>query len=143
MPYKKLGRNGPFVSRFAPGTMTFGAETPEKDTVRQPDLFADRGGTFVDTADVYYTHAWDKGIEIYRNGRDAWRFGAGRKTAQPRLVQCWRMTDPEDSLAVVNLKLEDNHLDAPITVSATGLLDYLHGFLEAWSKMDIGSRLGT
>lgn len=53
MPTAVLGRNGPIVSRFALGTMTFGAETDEAEAHRQLDLFVDRGGTLIDTADVY------------------------------------------------------------------------------------------
>ncbi len=53
MPTAPLGRNGLIVSRFALGTMTFGAETPEDEAHRQLDLFVDHGGTFIDTADVY------------------------------------------------------------------------------------------
>lgn len=53
MPRAQLGRNGPVVSRLALGTMTFGAETPEAEAYRQMDLFVERGGTFLDTADVY------------------------------------------------------------------------------------------
>lgn len=48
-----LGRRGPIVSKFALGTMTFGAETDEKEAHRQLDIFVDHGGTFIDTADVY------------------------------------------------------------------------------------------
>ena len=50
---QQFGRNGPLVSRVSLGTMTFGAETSEADAIRQLDLFAERGGTFIDTADVY------------------------------------------------------------------------------------------
>lgn len=53
VPLRPLGRNGPLVSQFALGTMTFGSETDETEAFRQLDLFVDRGGTFVDTADVY------------------------------------------------------------------------------------------
>lgn len=48
-----LGHDGPIVSEFALGTMTFGAETDEAEAHRQLDLFVDHGGTFIDTADVY------------------------------------------------------------------------------------------
>lgn len=53
MPMTNLGRNGLIVSRLGLGTMTFGAETDEDVAHRQLDLFADRGGTLIDTADVY------------------------------------------------------------------------------------------
>ena len=53
MHYQQLGQNGPIVSRLALGTMTFGAETNEREAFRQLDCFADYGGTFIDTADVY------------------------------------------------------------------------------------------
>lgn len=53
MPARQLGRSGPVVSRLALGTMTFGVETDEPEAFRQLDLFVDRGGTFIDTADVY------------------------------------------------------------------------------------------
>ena len=53
MPVATLGRNGPIVSRLALGAMTFGAETDEDEAHRQLDLFTDRGGTLIDTADNY------------------------------------------------------------------------------------------
>lgn len=53
LPLNPLGKGGPMVSAFALGTMTFGVETNEAEAFRQLDLFADRGGTFIDTADVY------------------------------------------------------------------------------------------
>ena len=53
MPMRVLGRSGPIVSTHALGTMTFGAETDEKAAYRMLDLFVARGGTFIDTADVY------------------------------------------------------------------------------------------
>lgn len=48
-----LGQSGLFVSRLALGTMTFGAETDEKDAFAQLDRFRECGGTLIDTADVY------------------------------------------------------------------------------------------
>ncbi len=41
------------VSSLCLGTMTFGAETDEAGAHQQLDLFAEAGGTLVDTADVY------------------------------------------------------------------------------------------
>ncbi|MEM8643622.1 MAG: aldo/keto reductase [Pseudomonadota bacterium] len=53
MPRRPLGAAGPVVSQYALGTMTFGAETDEAEAHRMLDLFVERGGTLIDTADVY------------------------------------------------------------------------------------------
>ena len=53
MEYRTLGRSGCAVSAFCLGTMTFGNESDEKQSHAQLDRFAEAGGTFVDTADVY------------------------------------------------------------------------------------------
>ena len=50
---RQLGPGGPNVAPFALGTMTFGAETDEAEAHRQLDVFVERGGTLIDTADVY------------------------------------------------------------------------------------------
>ena len=47
-------RVGPLtVSRLALGAMLMGDKTPADEAHRMLDRFADAGGTFVDTADVY------------------------------------------------------------------------------------------
>ncbi|MDJ0771103.1 MAG: aldo/keto reductase [Ilumatobacter sp.] len=48
-----LGRSGLKVSEFAFGTMTFGREADEATSHAMLDLFTERGGNFIDTADVY------------------------------------------------------------------------------------------
>ena len=53
MEYRTLGRSGCAVSALCLGTMTFGNESDEKAAHAQLDMFAEAGGTFVDTADVY------------------------------------------------------------------------------------------
>jgi aryl-alcohol dehydrogenase (NADP+) len=53
MEYRTLGGTGTLVSTLCLGTMTFGAETDEKNSHEQLDRFVERGGNFVDTADVY------------------------------------------------------------------------------------------
>jgi aryl-alcohol dehydrogenase-like predicted oxidoreductase len=53
MEYRTLGRSGCAVSSLCLGTMNFGSETDEAGSHRQLDRFAEVGGTFVDTADVY------------------------------------------------------------------------------------------
>lgn len=53
MEQRHLGRSGLTVSRLGLGTMTWGGDTGEQDAADQLTTFADAGGTFVDTADVY------------------------------------------------------------------------------------------
>jgi aryl-alcohol dehydrogenase-like predicted oxidoreductase len=53
MEYRLLGRSGCAVSALALGTLTFGNETSEADSLAQLDRFAAVGGTLIDTADVY------------------------------------------------------------------------------------------
>lgn len=55
MRYRNLGRSGAVVSTQALGTMTFGAEADEATSFDLLDSFVERGGTLVDTADVYST----------------------------------------------------------------------------------------
>jgi aryl-alcohol dehydrogenase-like predicted oxidoreductase len=53
MEYRTLGSTGTVVSTLCLGTMTFGAESDEQVTHQQLDRFVERGGNFLDTADVY------------------------------------------------------------------------------------------
>ncbi len=53
MEYRTLGSSGTVVSAQCLGTMTFGQESDEQTAHAQLDLFVERGGNFVDTADVY------------------------------------------------------------------------------------------
>lgn len=53
MEYRTLGNTGTVVSAQCLGTMTFGAESSEEVSHAQLDRFLERGGNFVDTANVY------------------------------------------------------------------------------------------
>ena len=57
MKYHLLGRSGLRVSEISLGTMTFGEEwgwgASREESKRQFDLFAERGGNFLDTANRY------------------------------------------------------------------------------------------
>ena len=53
MEFRALGRSGTVVSAQALGTMTFGAEADEATSHQILTAFAENGGTFIDTADVY------------------------------------------------------------------------------------------
>ena len=53
MEFRTLGSTGTIVSAHCLGTMTFGHESDEQTAHAQLDLFVERGGNFIDTADVY------------------------------------------------------------------------------------------
>lgn len=53
MEHRQLGSSGLRVSMLGLGTMTFGAESDRDESHRILDRYADQGGTFIDTADVY------------------------------------------------------------------------------------------
>ncbi|NSW77038.1 MAG: aldo/keto reductase [Candidatus Atribacteria bacterium] len=53
MRYLNLGKSGLLVSEVSLGTMTFGREASEEESVRMLNLYLERGGNFVDTANVY------------------------------------------------------------------------------------------
>lgn len=53
MEHRILGSTGTVVSTQCLGTMTFGKESSEEVSHAQLDRFVERGGNFVDTADVY------------------------------------------------------------------------------------------
>jgi len=53
MNYRYLGRTGLKVSELCLGAMTFGREADENTSFAMMDAFAEAGGTFIDTADVY------------------------------------------------------------------------------------------
>ena len=85
MIHRYLGKSGTKVSELCLGAMTFGREADETDSRRMLDAFADAGGNFIDTADVYgqgaseeVTGRWLKG-----QNREQWviatkvRFPAG------------------------------------------------------------------
>ena len=53
MEYRTLGGTGTVVSSQCLGTMTFGNESTEEVAHAQLDRFVERGGNFIDTANVY------------------------------------------------------------------------------------------
>jgi aryl-alcohol dehydrogenase-like predicted oxidoreductase len=53
MEYRKMGRTGLKVSAFCLGTMTFGRQVEEKESLRIIDRALEAGVNFIDTADMY------------------------------------------------------------------------------------------
>ena len=69
MEYRFLGRTGLRVSELCLGTMSFGSWTDEPTARRMLDLFVERGGNFIDTADVYGAGASEEIIGRWLRGR--------------------------------------------------------------------------
>jgi aryl-alcohol dehydrogenase-like predicted oxidoreductase len=71
--YHMLGRSGLRVSPLALGAMTFGSGpgwgTDEAEARRMFDAYVDRGGNFVDTADVYADGNSERFIGDFAKGR--------------------------------------------------------------------------
>ncbi len=64
-----LGRTGLRVSEFAFGTMTFGREADVATSHRMLDLYTERGGNFLDSADVYGNGRADEVLAEWLRGR--------------------------------------------------------------------------
>src|SRR3954463_3040441 len=71
MKYRKLGNSGLSVSNLILGTMGFGTETPEEETVAILDAFLEAGGNMIDTADVYGGGASEELLGRWRVSRPA------------------------------------------------------------------------
>ena len=74
MKYKLLGRSGLKVSELCLGTMGFGTENgwgADKETSFEIiEKFAEAGGNFLDTANIYKLGTSEKIIGEFINGRD-------------------------------------------------------------------------
>ena len=135
MPTRRLGRGGPTVSAQALGTMTFGAETEEAEAHRMLDLFVERGGTLIDTADVYSDGASEEMIGRWsekRGGMDELilatkcRFaptpgsrGASRRTIL-RAVEASRKRLRVDAIDLFFIHGWDKDTDVAETLQALG-----------------------
>lgn len=81
MRYKLFGRTGLRVSELCLGTMTFGTRwgwgAEKEECARILDAFGERGGNFVDTANVYTDGESEQIVgELIRPERDHWVVGS-------------------------------------------------------------------
>ncbi|MBB5789227.1 aldo/keto reductase [Jiangella mangrovi] len=108
MEQRRLGGSGLYVSRLALGTMTWGRDTDQHDAREQLKLFADAGGTLVDTA------------ASYGNGESEKLIGALLDSAVPR-----------DSLLIATKAGTSRPAGQRVVdVSRKGLLDQLDDSLD-------------
>ncbi|MBC6458784.1 aldo/keto reductase [Actinomadura sp. HBU206391] len=73
MEHRPLGGTGTAVSKLCLGAMTFGNESDERTSHALLDRFVERGGNFVDTADVYSQGVSEEIIGSWLAGRPALR----------------------------------------------------------------------
>ncbi len=70
MEYRNLGKTGLKVTELCLGAMTFGRESDETLSFRMMDRFAEAGGNFIDTADVYSAGRSEEIVGKWLKGRD-------------------------------------------------------------------------
>lgn len=69
MKMRRLGSSGVLVSELCLGTMTFGWQADEPTSHRILDLYVERGGNFLDTANVYSEGKSEEMIGSWLKGR--------------------------------------------------------------------------
>ncbi|WP_210480174.1 aldo/keto reductase [Naasia sp. SYSU D00948] len=79
----RLGASDLEVSRIALGTMTFGWEASREESFAILDAYAEAGGNFLDTADVYSNGASEEILGEWLRGRDRDRFVVATKGRFP------------------------------------------------------------
>jgi aryl-alcohol dehydrogenase-like predicted oxidoreductase len=149
MEQRRLGTSDLSVSVFGLGTMTFGAESDEATSHAILDRYADAGGRFVDTADVYSQGVseeiigrWLKGrshltdLVIATKGRFPMGPGPGDRGAGKAYLH--RALDASlRRLGMESVDLYQVHAwdpDAPLEET----LETLHGFVESGKARSVG-----
>ena len=97
MNYTHLGRTGIKVSRIALGTMEFGWQIDEADSVTIMDEALDAGINLFDTADVYggpQSPEMEKGYGISEEIIGRWLAQGGRRN---RIVLATKVYQPMDT----------------------------------------------
>jgi aryl-alcohol dehydrogenase-like predicted oxidoreductase len=132
MDYRTLGHSGCSVSNLCLGTMTFGDEADEAVSHAQLDTFAEAGGNFIDTADVYANGTSEEIIGRWFASRPA-------EVTEPMVLATKGRfpLDPSPNGA----GLSNRHLTRALDNSLTRLgldsvdLYQLHAF-DAWTPME-------
>ena len=129
MEYHHLGGSGLRVSRVGLGCIPFGTALGERDSRRTVDAFADAGGNYLDTANVYGggtrgSHEQHAGTsertigKLIKGRRD--RFVVGTKGA-------WVMTDaPHANSFGLSRAYLGNEIDASLRRLGTDYIDLYH-----------------
>lgn len=115
MKYRMFGRTGVKVSELCLGTMTFGREADSRTSFSIMDRFAQEGGNFLDTANVYNAGESEKVLGEWLKGKDGddffiatkVRFPMGESPNAAGLTRKHMLKSVEDSLS----RLGTDHID--------------------------------
>lgn len=96
MEFHYLGHSGLEVSRLGLGTIPFGSDVSVEESSRLVDLFAEAGGNFVDTANVYgFKTLEDHAEQIGTSERTVGKVLKGRRDRFVLATKgCWQMEVP-------------------------------------------------
>ncbi len=83
MDYRLLGNTGIKVSELCLGAMTFGRESSDEESFAMLDRFADAGGNFIDTANVYTRGESEKIVGRWLSRRNREDFVVATKVRYP------------------------------------------------------------
>jgi 1-deoxyxylulose-5-phosphate synthase len=128
MEHVRLGATGLKVSRICLGTMTFGLQCDEPTSIAILDRAAERGVTFLDTADVY-----PLGGSLETVGRTEEILGRwldGRRDRFVVATKCWGATGPSPWDRGASRRHIMDAVDASLRRLKTDWIDLyqLHGF---------------
>ena len=105
MKYRRLGSSNLLVSELCLGTMMFGDQAGESESMAMVAMARERGVNFIDTADVYTTGASERLVgRAIAGDRDAWVLATkvgNRMSDRPnegRYSRKWVVRAAEDSL---------------------------------------------
>ena len=126
--YRLLGRSGLRVSPLALGTMTFGTDWgwgADRDEARRiVDHYVDRGGNFIDTADVYTNGTAERFVG---------EFAAGRRDRLVLATKYTSSTDPDNPNAGGNHRRNMvRSVEDSLRRLGTDYIDLL--YLHAWDS---------
>ena len=88
MENRKLGSTGLKVSEICFGTATFGWHTDAAEAARMLDLFLDRGGNFIDTANIYSRWAEGSWAGSSEDFIGAWLKATGKRQEIVLATKC-------------------------------------------------------
>ena len=99
MRYKKLGRTGMKISAFCLGTMTFGDQADEAESIKITDAAIRAGVNFIDCADRY------------QDGKSETILGKALKNKRHNIVLatkvCQRMSPDVNDIGFITFESED------------------------------------